>query len=191
MADLGALLGRAYEDRIAAAEIALTPEAIRSVVSTLGGGESRAQIAAGTRQLAAQVDATVRTVQRWIKVPGSGEARAAARTTTGRQLTIKGIANAQQRAVNARALRTRVQARGPAGGGGRVMVRVYNEDRARPRNIGPQHIEGDALTEALDALEEGDLTGAAEAFGDAWLEAYGMDVDAEVMDVLSAFTVGL
>jgi len=59
------------------------------------------------------------------------------------------------------------------------MVKVYNEDRARPRSIGAQHIGGDALTEALDALEEGDAAGAGEAFGRAWLDAYGMDdVDA-------------
>ena len=73
----------------------------------------------------------------------------------------------------------------------RVMVKVYNEDRPRPRNIGPQHIGGDTLTEALDALEAGDMAGTAEAFGAAWLEAYGMDaVDAEVMDVLGAFQIG-
>ncbi len=70
----------------------------------------------------------------------------------------------------------------------RVMVKVYNEDRPRPRNIGPQHIGGDVLTEALDALEAGDAVGAAGAFGAAWLEAYGMDaVDASVTDVVGAF----
>jgi len=31
----------------------------------------------------------------------------------------------------------------------------------------------------------------AEAFGDAWLEAYGMDVDANVTDVIGTFGVGL
>ncbi len=67
---------------------------------------------------------------------------------------------------------------------------AYNEDRARPRSIGAQHIGGDALTEALDALEAGDVAGATEAFGDAWLAAYGMDVDAEVIDVLGAFHIG-
>jgi len=60
-------------------------------------------------------------------------------------------------------------------------VKVYNEDRPRPRNIGPQHIGG-------DALEAGDAAGAADAFGAAWLEAYGMDaVDASVTDVVGAF----
>ncbi len=73
----------------------------------------------------------------------------------------------------------------------RVMVLVYNEDRARPRSIGDMHIGGDALTDALDALEAGDVAGAAEAFGDAWLQTYGMDVDAEVTDVVGTFQVGL
>ncbi len=74
----------------------------------------------------------------------------------------------------------------------RVLVKVYNEDRPRPRHIGPQHIGGDALTEALDALEAGDGAGAAEAFGAAWLEAYGMDgVDATITDVMGTFQVGL
>ncbi len=191
MADLGTLLGQAYEARVAAAEIEMTPEAIRAVVATLGGGESRAQIAVGTRQLAAQVDASVRTVQRWMKAPGTGEARSAARTTVGRQITIKGVANAQQRQVNAQALRTQVQTQGLDVGGCRVMVLVYNEDHARGRNVPEQHLDGDALTEALDALEEGDLEAAAAAFGDAWLEAYGMDVDASVTDVVGAFDIGL
>jgi len=74
----------------------------------------------------------------------------------------------------------------------RVLVKVYNEDRPRPRNIGPQHIAGDALTEALDALEVGDAAGAAESFGAAWLEAYGMDaVDADITDVVGAFSIGM
>jgi len=48
------------------------------------------------------------------------------------------------------------------------------------------------LTEALDALEAGDAAGAAEAFGAAWLEAYGMDaVDATIADVVGTFQVGL
>ncbi len=49
---------------------------------------------------------------------------------------------------------------------------------------------GDALTAALDALEEGDVAGAADAFGAAWLESYSMDaVDASVIDVLGTFEV--
>jgi len=73
-----------------------------------------------------------------------------------------------------------------------VLVKVYNEERARPRNIGPQHIAGDALTEALEALEAGDGAGAADAFGAAGLEAYGMDgVDATITDVMGTFGIGL
>ena len=74
----------------------------------------------------------------------------------------------------------------------RVMVLVYNEDRARPRSIGPQHIAGTnaGLIDALDALEDGNATTAAEAFGNAWLGTYGLDVDAEVTDVLGAFQIG-
>jgi len=49
---------------------------------------------------------------------------------------------------------------------------------------------GDALTAALDALEEGDVAGAADAFGAAWLESYSTDaVDASVIDVLGTFEV--
>jgi len=72
-----------------------------------------------------------------------------------------------------------------------VMVLVYNEDRARPRNVGPQHIDGanEGLIDALDALEDGDTTAAAEAFGDAWLGTYGMDVDASVTNVMGTFKI--
>jgi len=42
---------------------------------------------------------------------------------------------------------------------------------------------------ALDALEEGDVEGAAEAFGRAWLDAYGMDdVDATITAVVETFS---
>jgi len=99
---------------------------------------------------------------------------------------VRGIATAQQRAVDARAFRERLQEQGLDVGACRVLVLVYNEDRARPRTIGPQHIEGDTLTAALDALEDGDAEAAA--FGNAWLEAYGMDVDAAVTDVVGTFS---
>jgi len=83
-----------------------------------------------------------------------------------------------------------VQEQGLDVGACRVMVLVYNEDRARPRSSGDIHIEGDALTEALDALEAGDTAGAGAMFGTAWLETYGLDVDAEVTDVVGAFALG-
>ncbi len=187
MSDLGEDLARAYEARVAATDVELTPAAIRAVVRELGGGEGRAQIAQGNKQLAGQLGISVRTVQRWQKE--GGEARSVARSTPGLRISVQGIATAQQRAVNARAFRERVQEQGLDVGACRVMVLVYNEDRARPRSISAQHIAGDALTEALDALEDGDTAAAAEAFGNAWLGTYGIDVDASVTDVVGTFAL--
>ncbi len=189
MADLGEDLARAYEARVAAADVELTPAAIRAVVRQLGGGEGRAQVAAGTRALAGELGVAVRTVQRWQKE--GGEARSVARSTPGLRISVRGIATVQQRQANARAFRERVMEQGLDVGPCRVMVLVYNEDRARPRTIGPQHIAGtnEGLIDALDALEDGNATTAAEAFGNAWLQMYGMDVDAEVTDVLGAFHI--
>jgi len=187
VSDLGEDLVRAYEARVAAADVELTPAAIRAVVRELGGGEGRNQVAQGNKQLAGQLGISVRTVQRWQKE--GGEARSVARSTPGLKITVQGIANEQQQQANARAFRERVQEQGLDVAPCRVMVLVYNEDRARPRNIGDMHIEGDALTEALDALEDGDTAAAAEAFGTAWLETYGMDVDASVTDVVGAFAL--
>jgi len=117
-----------------------------------------------------------------------------ARSTPGLRISVRGIATEQQRAANARSFRDRVQEEGLDVAPCRVLVKVYNEDRARPRNIGPQHIGGDALTEALEALEAleaGDAVGAADAFGAAWLETYGMDaVDDTITDVVGTFQIG-
>lgn len=44
--------------------------------------------------------------------------------------------------------------------------------------------QGGALTQALDALGVGNGNAAAQAFGDAWPEAYGMDVEAEATNVI-------
>ncbi len=190
MSDLGEDLARAYEARVAAADVELTPAAIRAVVRDLGGGEGRAQVAAGNKALAGQLGVSMRTVQRWQKE--GGEARSVARSTPGLRISVRSIASAQQRAANARAFRERVQEQGLDVGACRVMVLVYNEDRARPRNVGPQHIDGanEGLIDALDALEDGDIAAAAEAFGNAWLGTYGIDVDAEVTDVVSTFQLG-
>ncbi len=190
MSDLGEDLARAYEARVAAADVELTPAAIRAVVRELGGGDGRAQVAAGNRQLAGQLDISVRTVQRWQKE--GGEARRVARSTPGLRISVQGIATAQQRRANARAFRERTMEQGLDVGACRVMVLVYNEERARPRTIGPQHIAGthEGLIDALDALEDGDTAAAAEAFGTAWLGTYGIDVDAEVTDVVGAFALG-
>jgi len=121
---------------------------------------------AGAR-LAGQLGVSVRTVQRWQKE--GGEARAIARATPGLRISVQGIATAQQRQANARAFRERVQEQGLDVGACRVLVLVYNEDRARPRSIGPQHIDGanEGLIDALDALEDGNATAATEAFGHA------------------------
>ncbi len=190
MSDLSADLAHAYEARVAAADVELTPAAIRAVVRDLGGGAGRSQVAEGNKQLAGQLGISVRPVQRWQKE--SGEARSVARSTPGLRISVQGIATAQQRARNARAFRERVQEQGLDVAPCRVMVKVYNEDRARPRSIGAQYIGGDELTEALDALEEGDAAGASDAFGRARLDAYGMDdVDATITDVVGTFSAGL
>jgi len=186
MSDLGADLARAYEARVAAADVELTPAAIRAVVRDLGGGEGRRQVAEGNKQLAGQLGVAVRTVQRWQKE--GGEARSISRSTPGLRISVQGIATAQQRAANARDVRGQVQEQGLDVGACRVLVLVYNEDRARPRSIGDMHIDGDALTEALDALEGGDTAGAAAAFGAAWLETYGLTIEAEVTDVVGTFS---
>ncbi len=52
MSDLGEDLARAYEARVAATDVDLTPAAIRAVVRELGGGEGRSQVAAGNKELA-------------------------------------------------------------------------------------------------------------------------------------------
>jgi len=189
VSDLGEDLARAYEARVAVGEVELTPGTIHAVVRDLGGGEGRGQVTAGNKALAGQLGVSVRTVQRWQKE--GGEARSVARSTPGLRISVQGIATAQQRAANARAFRERVQEQGLDVGACRVMVRVYNEERARPRSIGDMHIGGDALTEALDALEAGDAAGAGAAFGTAWLETYGLDVDAEVTDVVGTFSASL
>ncbi len=96
----------------------------------------------------------MRTVQRWQKEGGQGEARSVARSTPGLRISVRGIATEQQRAANARSFREQVMEQGLDVEPCRVMVLVYNEDRARPRNVGPQHIDGanEGLIDALDGL---------------------------------------
>ena len=79
-------------------------------------------------------------MQRWQKE--GGEARSISRSTPGLKISVQGIANEQQRAANMRELRGRIQEQGLDVGACRVMVLVYNEDRARPRSISTQHIGG-------------------------------------------------
>jgi len=54
------------------------------------------------------------------------------------------------------------------------------------------HIAGtnEGLIDALDALEDRNTAAAAEAFGNAWLGTYGLDVDASVTDVVGTFVIG-
>jgi len=131
----------------------------------------------------------VRTVQRWQKE--GGEARSVARSTPGLRISVQGIANEQNYQATIQRLRPRIQEQGLDVGAARVMVQAYNESRSRPRSIGDQHIDGadEGLTSALDALQDGDTAAAGEAFGSAWLQTYGMDVEAEVTDVQGTFSL--
>ena len=99
-----------------------------------------------------------------------------ARSTSGLRISVQGIATEQQRQANARAFRERVQEQGLDVAPCRVMVLVYNEDRARPRSIGDMYIAGtnEGLIDALDALEDGNAAAAAEAFGHAWLGTFAL-----------------
>ncbi len=130
MSDLGEDLARANEARVAAADVELTLAAVRAVVRELGGGEGRHQVAEGNRILAGQLGVAVRMVQRWQKE--GGEARNISRSTPGLRISVQGIATEQQRQANARAFRERVQEQGLNVGAFRVLVLVYNENRARP-----------------------------------------------------------
>ena len=87
MSDLAGDLARAYEARVAAADVDLTPAAIRTLVRQLGGGEGRKQIAEGNKELAGQLGISVRTVQRWQKE--TGEARNIARSTPGLKISVQ------------------------------------------------------------------------------------------------------
>jgi len=46
------------------------------------------------------------------------------------------------------------------------------------------------MTPVLDVLQVGDRVGVTEAFGVAWLQAYGMDIAAEGTDVVGALALG-
>ncbi len=189
MSDVGADLRRAFAERAEVAD--LSPGSIRAVVRGLGGGEGRQQIAAGNKHLAGQLNVSVRTVQRWQKE--GGEARDVSRSTPGLRISVRGIIDTHTLRATVQRLRPAIQAHGVDVGASRVMTLVYNEPRARPRSIGDMHIDGadDNLMAALDALEEGNTAAAGEAFGSAWLHTYGMDVDAEVTDVMGAFALNV
>jgi len=175
---------------LVAAEVPLTPAAVRSVVETLGGDSGRREIAAGNRLLAAQVGVNVRTVQRWQKEPGAGEARDVTRTRTeGVTAAVQGIANAQQRAANVQRLRddglSVDYAEGP--------VRVSNDKVARVRRISQTadgeaiHLDGAAMGAVLDVWNDGATAAAradaADLFGSNVLDQYGIAASAEFTDM--------
>jgi len=105
-------------------------------------------------------------VQWWQKE--GGEARNISRSTPGLRISVQGIATEQQRTANARAFRERAQEQGLDVGPCRVMVLVYNEDRARPRNVGPQHIAGtnEGLIEGVAQRGAGERRGEPEVVAD-------------------------
>jgi len=71
-------------------------------------------------------------------------------------------------------------------------VNHTDKEELQPCSRGPQHIAGDTLIEALDALEGGDAAGATDAFGRAWVDAYGVDdVDATITNVMGTFSASL
>ena len=175
---------------LVAAEVSLTPAAVRSVVETLGGGSGRHAIAAGNRLLAVQAGVNVRTVQRWQKEPGAGEARDVTRTRTpGVTAAVQGIANAQGQAANIQRLRdeglTVDYAEGP--------VRVSSDRVARVRRISQTadgaavRLDGEAMGAVLDAWGDGATAAgradAADLFGSAVLDQYGIAASAEFTDM--------
>jgi hypothetical protein len=175
---------------LVAAEVTLTTAAVRAVVETLGGGRGRREIAAGNRLLAEQVGVNVRTVQRWQKEPGAGEARDVTRTRVeGVTAAVQGIANVQGRAANVQRLRAEGldvdYAEGP--------VRVSNDRVARVRRISQTadgdkvHLDGEAMGRVLDAWDDGGTAQArveaADLFGSAVLDQYGIAASAEFTDM--------
>jgi len=145
------------------------------IVEDYGGGGGKRERAAGNKELAAQLGVNVRTVQRWQKEPGTGEARNAARST-------------QAPALQRRAAEQHIRAAGVDVEPCETQVHVYNEARSRPRTVAGKgrnalHISGEQMGDVLDELAAGHDVAAAAAFGDAWLGAYGMDVDATITDV--------
>jgi len=185
VSDLGEDLARAYEARVAAADVELTPAAIRAVVRELGGGEGRAQVAAGNKALAGQLGISVRTVQRWQKE--GGEARSVARSTPGLRISVQGIATAQQRAANVQRLRDD----GLTVDLCECWVQVSNEQRSRFRRVRqvdadvPLHLDGATLGLVLDEIEAGHAATAADLFGAGMRGPYGISQAAEITDVES------
>ncbi len=132
----------------------------------------------GNAQLAKRLGVTPRTVQRWTTEKGT-QKRAAVRSTPALRDAVADLVTTSRVRAGARALRgQRVTVEACP-----IMVVTYDQTRARPRSPGDQELDADMMDAVLDKLEEGDMEGATEAFTDAWLGKYGMDVDSEITDV--------
>lgn len=145
-----------------------TPTTIRALAAQEGGNA----------QLARRLGVTPRTVQRWTTETGT-QKRAVVRSTPALREAVADLVTTSRVRAGVQALRGRpltVEACS-------IMVVTYDQTRARPRSPGDQELDVDLMDPVLDKLEEGDIGAATEAFTDAWLGKYGMDVDSEITDV--------
>jgi len=174
-------------DALVAADVALDAGVIRELVRERGGGEGRSQIAEGNRILAGELGVSVRTVQRWQKEAGSGEARDVNRSTAGLKISVKALADAQQRAANVQRLRDD----GLTVDLCECWVQVSNEQRSRFRRVrqvddnAPLRLDGATMGLVLDEIEAGHTATAADIFGAGMLGPYGISQAAEITDVES------
>ncbi len=188
MASLESSLKAAVEE-VYREPVDLTPSVVRNVVAHFGGGSGKKEIAAGNKALAEQLGVSVRTVQRWQKEPGTGEARSVARST-------------QAPHVQQVAAQQRMRDQGIDVEPCQVYVHMYNDRRSRPRYLrdtehqnGPLHISGETMGRVVDALNAGEDTRAAAEFAIPWLEAYRIPqaeaADAEITDVVGQLSLSL
>ncbi len=172
-------------DALVAADVALDAGVIRGLVHERGGGEGRSQIAEGNRILAGELGVSVRTVQRWQKE--GGEARDVNRSTAGLKISVKALADAQQRAANVQRLRDD----GLTVDLCECWVQVSNEQRSRFRRVrqvddnAPLHLDGATMGLVLDEIDAGHAATAADIFGAGMLGPYGISQAAEITDVES------
>ncbi len=172
-------------DALVAADVTLDAAVIRGLVREFGGGEGRSQIAEGNRILAGELGVSVRTVQRWQKDAGSGEARDVNRSTAGLRISVKALADAQQRAANVQRLRDD----GLTVDLCECWVQVSNEQRSRFRRVrqvddnAPLHLDGATMGLVLDEIDAGHTATAADIFGAGMLGPYGISQAAEITDV--------
>jgi len=174
-------------DALVAADVALDAGAIRELVRERGGGEGQSQIAEGNRILAGELGVSVRTVQRWQKEAGNGEARDVNRSTAGLKISVKALVDEQQRAANVQRLRED----GLTVDLCECWVQVSNEQRSRFRRMrqvdadAPLHLDGATMGLVLDEIDAGHAATAADIFGAGMLGPYGISQAAEITDVES------